>query len=55
MSGPLANLAVLSDTTSRRASSWDRTGGNDDRLSLAPGDRAVLAHSASRASSATYG
>ncbi len=26
MSGPLANLAVLRETASRRASSWDRSG-----------------------------
>ena len=43
MSGPLANLAVLSNTSSRRASSWDRSGGNNDRLELIPGERAVLA------------
>ena len=40
---PLAGLAVLRDATSRRASSWDRTGGNDDRVHLQPGEEAVLA------------
>jgi hypothetical protein len=34
---------VLSDTRSKRVSSWDRTGGNDDRLTMPPGDRALLA------------
>lgn len=41
--GPLAGLPVLTDTTSRRASSWDRTGGNDDRMHVAPGETATLA------------
>jgi hypothetical protein len=39
---PLAGLAVLRDATSRRASSWDRSGGNDDRVHLLPGQEAVL-------------
>ncbi|MGH3096425.1 MAG: glycoside hydrolase family 172 protein [Streptosporangiales bacterium] len=43
MTGPLANLPTLLDVTSRRASSWDRTGGNDDRLHVAAGERATLA------------
>ena len=43
MSGPLANLPRLTGTRSARASSYDRTGGNDDRLELAPGATAVLA------------
>src|SRR5919197_310278 len=43
MTGPLANLPRLTGTASARASSWDRTGGNDDRLTIAPGDTAVLA------------
>src|SRR3954467_12848329 len=40
---PLAGLPMLRAATSRRASSWDRTGGNDDRLHIAPGQEAVLA------------
>jgi hypothetical protein len=43
MTGPLANLPRLTGTRSARASSWDRSGGNDDRLHIAPGERAVLA------------
>jgi hypothetical protein len=43
MTGPLANLPRLTGTRSARASSWDRTGGNDDRLTIAPGATAVLA------------
>src|SRR5437868_6784376 len=43
MSGPLSQLPFLTDTTSARASSWDRTGGNDDRLHIPPGASAVLA------------
>lgn len=41
--GPLAGLPVLTDTTSRRASSWDLTGGNDDRLHVGAGQTALLA------------
>lgn len=40
---PLAGLPVLRRCTSRRASSWDRSGGNDDRLHILPGQTAVLA------------
>jgi hypothetical protein len=43
LTGPLSNLPRLTGTRSARASSWDRTGGNDDRLHIAPGERAVLA------------
>lgn len=43
MSGPLSLLPLLTDTSSRRASSWDRTGGNDDRLHVQPGETALLA------------
>src|SRR5919197_1122783 len=43
MTGPLANLPRLTGTRSGRASSWDRSGGNDDRLTIRPGGRAVLA------------
>jgi hypothetical protein len=41
--GPLSQLPLLTETRSVRASSWDRSGGNDDRLHIAPGGRAVLA------------
>jgi hypothetical protein len=40
---PLAGLPVLRRSTSRRASSWDRSGGNDDRLHIQPGQTAILA------------
>jgi Protein of unknown function (DUF2961) len=40
---PLAGLPMLRDATSRRASSWDRTGGNLDSLRIKPGEEAVLA------------
>jgi hypothetical protein len=43
MTGPLANLPLLTGTRSGRASSWDRGGGNDDRLHVMPGETAVLA------------
>ncbi len=43
MNGPLARLPLIHDARSRRASSWDRTGGNDDRVHVAPGARAELA------------
>jgi hypothetical protein len=40
---PLAGLPLLRNARSRRASSWDRSGGNDDRLHIRPGEEAVLA------------
>lgn len=43
MTGPLANLPRLTGTRSARVSSWDRTGGNDDRYTIAPGERRELA------------
>jgi hypothetical protein len=43
MTGPLSRLPRLTGTRSARASSWDRSGGNDDRLHIAPGETAVLA------------
>jgi hypothetical protein len=43
MTGPLSQLPLLTDTRSRRISSWDRTGGNDDRLHVQPGETAELA------------
>jgi hypothetical protein len=40
--GPLRSLARLRHSVSRRASSWDRTGGNNDYIWIAPGERVVL-------------
>lgn len=40
---PLGELARVRNVTTRRVSSYDRTGGNDDRLHVAPGTSAVLA------------
>jgi hypothetical protein len=40
---PLGELARIRNVRTRRVSSWDRTGGNDDRLHIAPGTTAVLA------------
>jgi Protein of unknown function (DUF2961) len=40
--GPLFDLPLLTQGRSRRASSWDRTGGNDDRIHILPGQKAVL-------------
>jgi hypothetical protein len=42
-SGPLAGLSMLRDVESKRASSWDRTGGNADYLTIAPKSTATLA------------
>ncbi|MCW3842465.1 DUF2961 domain-containing protein [Micromonospora yasonensis] len=39
----LRDLPRLRTSRRRRASSWDRTGGNDDRLTVAPGSTALLA------------
>ena len=39
----LENLGSHLDYTSKRISSFDRTGGNNDRISLQPGETAVLA------------
>ncbi len=39
----LQNLGRQQDYTSKRISSFDRTGGNNDRLSIPPGETAVLA------------
>ena len=41
-SSPFRNLFDLKGATSRRVSSWDRTGGNDDWLSVGPGETATL-------------
>jgi hypothetical protein len=43
MSGPLSGLARLANTRSRRQSSWDRTGGNDDRFHVQAGETLVVA------------
>ncbi len=40
---PLRGLAKLRDVKTRRFSSYDRTGGNDDRLHLQPGETVTLA------------
>src|SRR5918997_1507154 len=40
---PLGALARLRNVRSKRYSSWDRTGGNDDRLHIQPGETAMLA------------
>lgn len=39
----LRDLPRLRTGRSRRASSWDRSGGNDDRLTVQPGETALLA------------
>lgn len=39
----LRDLARLRDNRRRRVSSWDRSGGNDDRLTIPPGQTATLA------------
>ena len=39
----LRDLPRLRTSRRRRASSWDRSGGNDDRLTVQPGQTAVLA------------
>ena len=43
MPGPLSELPRLTSTRSGRSSSWDRTGGNDDRARIAPGSSIALA------------
>src|SRR3954453_7763431 len=43
---PLRGLAKLRDASSRRFSSYDRTGGNDDRLHIEPGKTATIAEHA---------
>ncbi|MER8994267.1 glycoside hydrolase family 172 protein [Mesorhizobium sp. M0678] len=40
---PLRGLAKLRDAKTRRFSSYDRTGGNDDRLHIEPGQTVVIA------------
>lgn len=41
--GPLANLARIVDARSRRISSYDQSGGNDDFIKIAPGETRTLA------------
>ena len=43
---PLRGLAKLREGRSRRFSSYDRTGGNDDRLHIEPGQTVVVAEHA---------
>lgn len=40
---PLGELARLRKVRTRRVSSWDRTGGNNDSLKIPPGETVVLA------------
>jgi len=40
---PLRGLAKLRDARTRRFSSYDRTGGNDDRLHIEPGETVTIA------------
>ena len=40
---PLRGLAKLRDVRSRRFSSFDRTGGNDDRFHIPPGETVSIA------------
>jgi hypothetical protein len=39
----LRDLPRLRSSRRKRASSWDKTGGNDDRLTIEPGQTATLA------------
>jgi hypothetical protein len=41
--GPLGRLIYLSEAERGRVSSWDRSGGNDDRVHIAPGESRVIA------------
>jgi hypothetical protein len=41
--GPLSNLFILQDTKTARLSSWDRTGGNYDFITIASGETKPLA------------
>ena len=39
----LSNLSLLKSGRSRRQSSWDRSGGNKDNITIMPRSKAVLA------------
>ncbi|MGC8963027.1 MAG: glycoside hydrolase family 172 protein [Candidatus Bipolaricaulaceae bacterium] len=41
--GPLGKLIHLSEARRERISSWDRSGGNDDRIHIGPGETKVIA------------
>ncbi|MEW6686287.1 MAG: glycoside hydrolase family 172 protein [Candidatus Edwardsbacteria bacterium] len=41
---PLRGLVIRRECKTKRESSWDRTGGNDDRLHIAPKSKATLAN-----------
>jgi hypothetical protein len=41
--GPLSSIAQIVDARSKRISSYDRSGGNDDRLQIAGGDTVTIA------------
>lgn len=41
--GPLSQIAQIVDASSKRISSYDRTGGNGDNIKIAPRETAVLA------------
>lgn len=41
--GPLANIAQIVDAKSKRISSYDRSGGNDDFIGIGPGETLTLA------------
>jgi len=41
--GPLGELPRIRNVRTLRASSWDRTGGNDDNIKVQPGETVVLA------------
>lgn len=43
MGSPLHNLYELRDSRNKRVSSYDRSGCNDDRIVIAPGETAVIA------------
>jgi hypothetical protein len=40
---PLGELPRIRNVRTRRASSWDQTGGNDDNIKIQPGQTVVLA------------
>jgi hypothetical protein len=40
--GPLDGIYLLKDSKTARVSSWDQTGGNDDAITIAPGETKTL-------------